>query len=434
MVQGRKGKKGKEKGKKGKGKGKGKGAKRGRDRLSGAVDAVEDARRAKRAGRFGDGAAEGAKAAPGRKGNASKGLSDPFTGFNSSGVVRSRLAAQKMAAAAAEQGHAGEIDWDSFAIKGTSTQLEKSYFRLTSAPVPASVRPQPVLEAALARVSLRVARQVENYFYAQDQLKAIRQDLTVQHLRNPFTVKVYETHARMALGYGELADYNQCQAQLIALYKQVRANTAGGGPKRSARSPADPAAADSCSPPPPHPQGLPGHEAEFQAYRILYQTFQGTAGDGEMLRTLKDVAGRQGFADPAIAHAMQVRAAVQANDYLRFFRLLDGAPNLGGKLMGTYVERVRFAALQCLCRSYAPSVAVAVAAQALGFEGEGEGEGASGRCGSWLRKHGAVLSAAGDTLDTKASKGRLFVPKDEGKVAHGDANLAIDDFLARATA
>ena len=127
---------------------------------------------------------------------------------------------------------------------------------------------------------------------------------------------------------------------------------------------------------------------------------------------------------------------MQANDYLRFFRLLDGAPNLGGKLMGTYVERVRFAALQCLCRSYAPSVAVAVAAQALGFEGEGEGEGegASGRCGSWLRKHGAVLSAAGDALDTKESKGRLFVPKDEGKVAHGDANLAIDDFLARATA
>ena len=83
-----------------------------------------------------------------------------------------------------------------------------------------------------------------------------------------------------------------------------------------------------------------------------------------MLRTLKDVAGRQGFADPAIAHAMQVRAAVQANDYLRFFRLLRGAPNLGGKLMGTYVERVRFAALQCLCRSYAPSVAVALAAKA----------------------------------------------------------------------
>ena len=255
MVQGRKGKKGKEKGKKGKGKG----AKRGRNGLSGEIDAVEDARRAKRAGRFGDGAAEGAKAAPGRKGNASKGLSD-LTGFNSSGVVRGRLAAQKMAAAAAEQGHAGEIDWDSFAIKGTSTQLEKSYFRLTSAPDPASVRPQPVLEAALARVCLRVARQVENYFYAQDQLKAIRQDLTVQHLRNPFTVKVYETHARMALGYGELADYNQCQAQLIALYKQVSATTAGGGPKGSARPPADPAAADSCSPPPspPGPAGARG--------------------------------------------------------------------------------------------------------------------------------------------------------------------------------
>jgi len=34
-------------------------------------------------------------------------------------------------------------------IKGTSTNLEKAYFRLTSAPDPSDVRPEPILKKAL---------------------------------------------------------------------------------------------------------------------------------------------------------------------------------------------------------------------------------------------------------------------------------------------
>ncbi len=36
------------------------------------------------------------------------------------------------------------------------------------------------------------------------------------------------------------------------------------------------------------------------------------------------------------------------------------------------------------------------------------------------------------TLDCKASLGNIITPADTGAVAHGDANLAIDDFLSKA--
>lgn len=49
------------------------------------------------------------------------------------------------------------------------------------------VRPEEVLEKAL----LMVQNSQKNYLYKCDQLKSIRQDLTVQRIHNQLTVKVY---------------------------------------------------------------------------------------------------------------------------------------------------------------------------------------------------------------------------------------------------
>jgi hypothetical protein len=98
---------------------------------------AERAKRSRRAGRFGDGTAAGGGVAAAA----------------AAAARREKLASMQLAVASAEQTEEErEQTWDALTIKGTNPSLEKSYFRLTSAPDPATVRPQPVLVRALERL------------------------------------------------------------------------------------------------------------------------------------------------------------------------------------------------------------------------------------------------------------------------------------------
>ncbi|KAG2491433.1 hypothetical protein HYH03_010219 [Edaphochlamys debaryana] len=448
---------------------------------------AESQRRAARAGRFGSGAADGY---------------GPRGGYGS----ESDMDTDEDEEAAARR--FGGV------VVGTSQNLEKSYFRLTSQPDPGSVRPEPVLEKALVRLVRMIAAGQASYFYSLDQFKGMRQDCTVQHLRNALVVRVYEAHARSSLEYGDLAEFNQCQARLGHLYAE----------------------------------GLPGCRAEFTAYRLLYETAHAATAGGEagggmaraLLHTWRNVPKE--LADtPEIKHALKTREAVMTLNYAAFFRLYASAPALGRAILDAVAEPMRWAGLNAFVKACDLPVPVAAMAQLLGFwtqpparprapatppqqaqpqvqaeeqqspraadgvdgqEAAGAGKAEQGSkdeakpegsameeaeakpeagaeakaeekqegaeagpeaesaplpgcahvrlpgeaapaeteeegveaCVAWLHNHGAVVVEKGSelVLDTKACRGKLFVPEMPAKVAHGDENLSVNDFLSRA--
>lgn len=226
-----------------------------------------------------------------------------------------------------------DVDWSKLKVVGTCEKLEKRYLRLTSAPDPASVRPERVLRKALTYIIGRWQTD-HDYHYLVDQFKSIRQDLTVQHIRDEFTVTVYETHARIALEVGDLSEFNQCQSQLRTLYTENPA--------------------------------FRGNYYEFLSYRVLYLMV--TANRSQMSALLLDLTKAE-TQHPSVQHALQCRAAVATHNFYHFLQLVQHALHqCSTYLLDKMVTRVRWHAIQVLCRSFKPTrIPIEFVQQSLGF-------------------------------------------------------------------
>ena len=149
------------------------------------------------------------------------------------------------------------------------------------------------------------------YLYLWEQMKSIRQDLTVQRVRNEFTVEVYEMHARICLEFDDETELKQCQAQLAALYEE------GIGTREAQR--------------------------EFMAYDLLYNLGKQAV---ENVNKLMLQLTREDAEDKFIAHALKVREAATGGNYHRWFKLYASAPGHSAYLMDHFADRERLAALK----------------------------------------------------------------------------------------
>ena len=298
------------------------------------------------------------------------------------------------------------------AFVGTNLQLEKSYLRLTTYPRQEDVRPLSILIKALEHVK-RKYQQNEDYEWCNDQLKSIRQDITVQSCiidkHHPLMLDVYQTHARVLLEQGDLPEFNQCLTNVLQLYRSLENRKDASIPHRLLQA-----------------------EGEFQAYSILYNLIHKSALDLNMhlRRRLalqqpspsesphpRSKKRRRRMSSPAESivpsvvlsssdeetHAWQVVRAVVDGCPGPFFQLYANAPHLSPYLMDFLVHRVRSQAYADLVAAVRPTLPVAYLAQRLQLEDE------PAELRHFLQQQRAVWATAED-IDCRQSQLQLLGP------------------------
>ena len=204
-------------------------------------------------------------------------------------------------------------------IVGTCTELEKPYFRLTSKPDPSTIRPEHVLKKALAWLKDRWRRGEIKYEFFSDQLRSIRQDLTVQGIQNKFSVEIYQVHTRLALEAQDLDQYNSCMSRLFELYKT----------------------------------GLPGRipvisKQEFKAYQIMYYTLQNLFLQLE--KSLKALSQSEKKTQE-IKQALVLKSAVVLGNYHQVFQLRPSLSHCGPHLLDIFTPKLRALSLLKICKA-----------------------------------------------------------------------------------
>ncbi|KII60723.1 THP3 C2A9.11c [Thelohanellus kitauei] len=249
-------------------------------------------------------------------------------------------------------------------IVGMSTLLEKPYLRLTTAPDPMTVRPLNILVQSYQHV-MNCWEKTRNYQYISEQLKSIRQDLTIQGIRDEFCIKVYEENARIALSMKDRDEFNQCQTCLKQLYKE----------------------------------GLKGNELEFIVYNILYLTY--TKNHLEManlLSTLSEANEKQ----ESICLAIKLYIAYKDSNFLKFFniyRKMIKMPN-AVSLIQLFIDTPRIAGLKSIISSFSPRVPQEYVRKLLGFSDLIEFQ-------SWLKDRNINFEIDKD-LDCKSIRSMLY--------------------------
>lgn len=255
---------------------------------------------------------------------------------------------------------------------GENQNLEKPYLRLTTFPRKEDVRPLAVLQKSLQHIKKRY-KETEDFSWSNEQLKSVRQDITVQGIRNAFVLEVYETHSRILLEHGDLNEFNQCQTMIRSLTdgtfldddaSSLNFADASSSPKSKRKRKKQ----LSCKP----LQQSPALADEFGAYACLYAVVQRSwmSLKMELMRIQPILAlgdDKASSCNQACRHAVEVADAVACNNYRRFFFLYDTAPHMSVYLMDFMLQRVRISAYERIVAAFRPTIGVRQIQEWMGF-------------------------------------------------------------------
>jgi SAC3 family protein LENG8/THP3 len=324
--------------------------------------------------------------------------------------------------------HAGDDDDDDdwpasgVVVQGRCQTLEKEFLRLNGPPDPTKVRPEPVIRRALDRLIVMIAKGEQPYHYHWSQLKAMRQDLIVQHLQNETAAAVEEVFARRALEHGDMRDYQKCSTALRVLFDAA----------------------------------VQGCRAEFDAYRILANVCQDHCKSDEVLKAMKEANAHGVGTSAEVKHALSVQRALTMGNWAGFWKLYACAPHCGRLIMDRAAPGVRLEAAKTLVSRFKPAAGKQLCLTVLGFdvpprrhggvplqpgcceeqralEGEEVAEDERAlQCCECLKLFGAVVAEAEDgAFELRGKDNRvesLVMPEEKDMKGHGHAEVKLTDF------
>lgn len=204
-------------------------------------------------------------------------------------------------------------------------------------PLPHELRPLPILSMTMDYLVTQIMDQGEGnyrdwYDFVWNRTRGIRKDITQQHLCDPVTVSLIEKCTRFHIHCA----HHLCQEPMMSFDAKINNENMTKCLQSLKEMYEDLATKDVYCP----------KEAEFRQYSVLLKL-----NDGDILREVQQF--RKEVRDSVeVKFAVQAFAALNSNNFVRFFKLVKAASYLSGCILHRYFNQVRCSALKALNVAY----------------------------------------------------------------------------------
>ncbi|XP_051565497.1 germinal-center associated nuclear protein-like [Myxocyprinus asiaticus] len=200
-------------------------------------------------------------------------------------------------------------------------------------PLPHELRPLPVLSMTMDYLVTQIMDQGEGnyrdwYDFVWNRTRGIRKDITQQHLCDPMTVSLIEKCTRFHIHCA----HHLCQEPMMSFDAKINNENMTKCLQSLKEMYQDLATKKVYCP----------NEAEFRQYNVLIKL-----NDGDILREVQQFR-KEVRESPEVVFAVQAFAALNSNNFVRFFKLVNAASYLTSCILHRYFNQVRRKALKIL--------------------------------------------------------------------------------------